>query len=262
MLQSIMDYYKILGVSKTATQQEIKQAYRRLAAKHHPDRGGNTEDFQKIEEAYRTLSDDSKRQQYDNPRNQFNDFGGFSFGAGFNPFEEIFQQFNKQRQQRIYTVTVFVTLEQVSTGAMETIHVNTPAGGKTFQISIPKGIEDGQRINYENLMPDGILQITFRIHKHYKFERQGLNLYCHTDVSIFDLILGTTISISTIYNQTLEINIAPKTKPGSTLRIPGHGLEKPNGRGDQYILINAIIPDKISDQLLTALEKERNTNPN
>ena len=57
-----MDYYSALGISKTATQQEIKQAYRKLAAKHHPDRGGSTEEFQKIEEAYRTLSDEEKRQ--------------------------------------------------------------------------------------------------------------------------------------------------------------------------------------------------------
>lgn len=260
-----MDYYKILGVSKTANQQEIKQAYRRLASKHHPDRGGNTAEFQKIEEAYRTLSDEQTRHQYDHPnpyQNYQNMGAGFNpfGGAGFNPFEEIFQQFNKQRQQRMYTVGVFVTLEQVANGSIETIQVNTPVGGKTFQISIPKGVEDGQRINYENLMPDGILQITFRIHKHEKFERRRLDLYTNVDVSIFDLILGTTISVTTIYNQTLEINIPTKTKPGSTLRITGHGLETSNGRGDQYILINATIPDTISNQLLTALEQERNTN--
>lgn len=254
-----MDYYNILGVSKTATQQEIKQAYRRLASKHHPDRGGDTAEFQKIEEAYRTLSDDEKRQQYDNPSLHQN-FAGFPFGpqGGVNIFEEMFNQFNRQRQQRIYTVSVFITLEQVASGSMETINVNTPAGGKTFQISVPKGIEDGQKINYENLMPDGVLQIMFRIHPNPKFERRRLDLISTKELSVIDLILGTTISFTTIYNQTLEITIHPRTKPGSSLRIPGKGLEASNQRGDQYLLITALIPDTISTELISALEQERN----
>lgn len=259
-----MDYYNILGVTKTASQQEIKQAYRRLASKHHPDRGGDTAEFQKIEQAYRTLSDEQSRHQYDHPSPHQN-FGGQGFnpfGQGFNPFEEMINQFNKRQQQRMYTVSVSITLEQVATGGIETIQVNTPVGGKTFQISVPKGIEDGQKINYENLMPDGILQITFRIHKHSEFERRRLDLFSVKELSIIDLILGTTISFRTIYDQTLEITIQPKTKPGSSLRISGKGLEASNGRGDQYILINASIPDTISTELLTALEQERNKSIN
>ena len=253
-----MDYYNILGVSKTAPKQEIKQAYRRLASKHHPDRGGDTVEFQKIEEAYRTLSDDEKRHQYDNP-NPHQNFAGFPFANGnINIFEEMLNQFNRQRQQRIYTLTVFITLEQVASGGMETINVNTPAGGKTFQISVPKGIEDGQKINYENLMSDGILQIMFRIHPHPKFERRRLDLISTKELSVIDLILGTTISFTTIYNQTLEITIHPRTKPGSSLRISGKGLEASNQRGDQYLLITALIPDTISTELISALEQERN----
>ena len=253
-----MDYYSALGISKTATQQEIKQAYRKLAAKHHPDRGGSTEEFQKIEEAYRTLSDEEKRQQYDNP-NPFGQggagFGGFNFGGG-SPFEEIFKQFNQPRQ-RVYTVNVFVTLEQVSRGDTETIQVQTPAGPKTFQIKVPKGIEDGQRVNYENLMPDGVLQIMFRIHRHTKFERRGLDLVTILNISVFDLILGTDIEFTTIHNQTLSVKIPPRSKPMSNLRIPNHGLEVSNAKGDQYLLLSPVIPDTISTDLLTALEKER-----
>lgn len=256
-----MDYYKILGVSKTASQQEIKQAYRRLASKCHPDRGGLTEEFQKIEEAYRTLGDESKRKQYDTP-NQFGGHhpgGGFEFnfgGPGFNPFEDIFKQFNQPRQ-RVYTVTITITLEKVARGSIETIQVQTSTGIKTFQITIPQGIEDGQRINYERLMADGVLQIMFRIQRHERFERRGLDLYTAVEVSVFDLILGTTIAVKTIYDQTLEVTIKPNTKPGSQLRLSNHGLETPNGTGDQYVLISAVIPDTISTELLTALQHER-----
>jgi curved DNA-binding protein len=257
-----MDYYKILGVVKTASQQEIKQAYRKMAAKHHPDRGGSTEEFQKIEEAYRTLSDEDKRRQFDNPRSSGGPGStpGFEFnfgGPGFNPFEDIFKQFNQPRQ-RVYTVTIFVTLEKVALGTIETIQVQTPSGVKTFQITIPKGIEDGQRINYDHLMADGVLQIMFRIHPDARFERRGLDLYSTVEISVFDMILGTTISIKTIYDQSLDVTIKPNTKPGSQLRIPNHGLDSPNGHGDQYILISPVIPDTISTELLTALKHERN----
>jgi molecular chaperone DnaJ len=152
---------------------------------------------------------------------------------------------------------VFVTLEQVSRGDTETIQVQTPAGPKTFQIKVPKGIEDGQRVNYENLMPDGVLQIMFRIRRHEKFERRGLDLVTILNISVFDLILGTNIEFTTIHGQTLAVTIPPRSKPGSNLRIPNHGLEASNAKGDQYLLLSPVIPDTISTDLLTALEKER-----
>ena len=245
-----MDYYKILGVPRDASEQDIKTAYRKMAAKHHPDRGGDTQKFQEVEEAYRNLSDPQKRQQHDNPQPQgFN----FNFGGGFNPFEEMFQQFNRPRT-RVYTVTVFVTLEKVATGATD---VQTPTGAKIFNINVPKGIEDGQRLQYDNLMPDGVVQIMFRIHHHPQFDRRGLDLYSKKEISVFDLILGTQIHVTTIYGQTLDVNIPAKTKPDATLRIPGHGLETQHARGDQYILISPVIPDTISPELIQALENNR-----
>jgi curved DNA-binding protein len=257
-----MDYYHTLGVQKTATQSEIKQAYRRLASKHHPDKGGDTATFQRIEEAYRILSDEQARQQYDNPAPQFGGFpGGFNFNVnGTNPFEEILQQFTRQTRQarqRAYTVTVFVTLEQVAQGSTENIQIQTDNGLKTFQIQIPQSIEDNQRIRYDGLMPDGPLLVTFRIHRHKIFERRGLDLVISIDVSVFDLILGTTVVVPTIRGQNLEVTIRERTKPGSTLRIPNHGLEEPSRRGDQFVFINAVIPDTISTELISALNAER-----
>lgn len=258
-----MDHYQTLGVPRTATEKEIKQAYRRLAGQHHPDRpGGDTVRFQQIEEAYRTLSDPASREQYDHPRSQFTGFpGGFDFGNfGGNPFEDVLNQFARQQRsprQMIFSATVFVTLEQVASGAVETIQVQTDTGPRTFQIRIPQSVEDGQRIRYDGLMPTGPLMITFRLHRHAIFERRGMDLYMNHDVSVFDLILGTTIVVPTIRGQQLEIRVPPHTRPGSTLRIPDHGLESPNRRGCQFILIVATIPDTISEQLVLALEQER-----
>lgn len=257
-----MDYYQILGVGRNASPDEIKQSYRRLAAKHHPDRGGSTEEFQKIEEAYRNLSDPDLKAQHDNPNPFGGQHGGFAFNfGGGNPFDDFFGQFmgRQARQQRIYTVTLWVTLEQVAKGTTESIQVTTPTGIKTFNIQVPKGVGDGQQIRYQNLMPDGDLQIEFRIHQHQVFERRGNDLYLTKKISIFDLVLGTTIKVPTISGEELEINIPPRTAPGTTMRLQDRGLTT-EGRfiekGSQFILITGVIPDTISDGLLSAIKQE------
>lgn len=250
-----MEHYQTLGIDKTANPDEIKRAYRKLASRHHPDKGGDTATFQKIQTAYDTLSDPQKREEYDNPRPQF---GGFDFHRqGFAGFEDLFAQFNRNRP-RIYTCAVFVSLEAVARGSRETVYINTDAGSKMFQIDVPRGVEDGQTVRYEGIMSDGFLQVQYRIHKHPRFERRGLDLYSEYQISVFDLILGTKILVDTIYGKTLEVNIPPRTKAKATLRLANHGLDTQRGTGDQYVLISAIIPDKISDDLLVALENERN----
>src|SRR6056300_1252348 len=95
-ISNCMDYYSILGVNKNASDQDIRKAYKKKSMQHHPDRGGNEEEFKKVNEAYQTLKDPAKRQQYDNPNQQFN-FNSSHFGQGQNPFagspfEHMFNQ--------------------------------------------------------------------------------------------------------------------------------------------------------------------------
>ena len=259
------DHYQTLGVSKTATPDEIKKAYRKLASKHHPDKnGGDTSKFQTIEEAYRILSDPQKRQEYDNPQPQFNGMGGFPGGFSFNfgggnPFDDIFGQFHRQQQrpqQRVYTAQMNVTLQQVASNKPQTLTLNTQQGVKPYEITMPAAIEDGQQVRYDNLLPDGALILTFRVLRDPIFERRGLDLRTTFEISIWDLILGTTITIDDIRGNELQVSVNPHTKPGTTLRLGGRGLEIPGRKGDQYVLLSPIIPDTISPELMEAIRQE------
>ena len=108
-----MDHYSTLGVGKNATPDDIKKSYRKLASKHHPDKGGDTATFQKIQVAYDVLSDPEKRQQYDSPAPQGFPGAGFNFhGGGFNMdeiFGQMFRQHQQQQQQQVYRTTVWIT---------------------------------------------------------------------------------------------------------------------------------------------------------
>jgi curved DNA-binding protein len=257
-----MDYYKTLGVERNSSPDEIKKAYRKMAAKHHPDRGGNKEDFQKVEEAYRHLSDPHLKQQHDNPHsfggghNPFGDGFNFNFGGG-NPFDDLFAQFRHQQRQRVYTVVLNVTLEQIAKGEVIPVQFGTHGGSKTFQISIPQGIEDGQQVRYEGLMDDGVVQIQFRQVPHAEFERHGLDLHTSKKISVFDFITGTTVRIKTIYGDELDMMIHAGTAPGSTMRVAGKGLRNKFTQGNHYVLLQAEIPDTISPELMALIRAEQ-----
>lgn len=247
-----MDPYTTLGVTRNATPDEIKSAYRKLASKHHPDRGGDTKTFQSIQQAYDILSDPTKRAHFDNPMPQH---PGMNFGM-HDFFQDIVGQFTRQSQQRIYTTTVFLTLEQIAKNKKETIQLNTGQGVGYIEIDIPPDVDDGKQYRFNRIMSDGLLHITFRIYKHSKFEKHGLDLISTSDVNILKLITGTKILVDDIFGNTLELTVTPMTKPGTKLRIPNKGLPG-NGRpGDQYVLINGVLPDTISDTLIEAIKQE------
>jgi DnaJ-class molecular chaperone len=250
-----MNPYKILGVEQSATPDEIKSAYRKLASKHHPDRGGDTKHFQEIQSAYDMLTDPNKRGQHDfaNFANQTHHFHGFPFG--FNPFEQMFSQFNNQRR-RLYTLAIVLTLEQVAKGGKEQVQINTPNGSQFVDIDIPQGVDENQTFRYENLLPDGDLQIQFKIQPHHKFERNGLDLTTALPVNIFELIIGTKLTIYDIHGKSLDVNVPPMTKPNSKLRIANKGLVNYGQMGDLYILIQALLPDKITTETINQLKKE------
>lgn len=260
------DYYSTLGVERNATADEIKRAYRRLASQHHPDKGGNKEQFQKIQQAYDTLGDDQKRAHYDNPQPQFGGQGfpgGFHFNfssGGFN-FGDIFEQFNRQhaQQRSMVRMSLWVRLYDVAVGGKRPVSVATPAGASTIEIDIPQGINDGDTIRYPGLAPGGgDLAIQFRIHPDGHWGRDGLDLIMEESISVWDLIIGTDLEVTDITGKRLSIKVPPQTQPRSILRLRGHGLRTQQGQaGDLLVKVSATIPTAIHPDLIESIKKYR-----
>jgi DnaJ-class molecular chaperone len=268
-----MDHYQTLGVSPQADQKEIKKAYRKLAGKHHPDKGGDAEEFKKLQTAYDTLSDPQKRAEYDNP-NPFAQFqqGGNPFGEN-SPFGDIFGDIFGQRPrgtrrqgpQPMYRTQLNVTLRQAYTGDIQTLELNTPQGKKVIQVTVPQGVQTGQQTRYDNIVQKGSsLIIDFHVMQDSWFERHGNNLLCTHNISVLDLIVGTHFNFTTISGKVLKVTVKPNTQPSTQIKLKGHGMpiadrRGPNytsgNNGDQIILLNGIIPDTIEQGVIDSIKK-------
>jgi len=257
----VKDYYSTLGVGKTATADEIKRAYRKKASAVHPDKGGTTEQFQEVEEAYRVLSDPAQRTAYDNPRPEFTGFSthnqSFDFGTIFNMFGA---QFHRPQQARPgqARMSLWIQLSDVVAGGKKTVSVGSSAGSQIVEIEIPPGIDDGSSVVYPGLAPGGVdLIVTFRIHPNPRWQRTGFNLHTDQKVKVWDLIAGGSIVVRDILNRELTVTVPPMTQPGQILRCRGRGIpDRSNNPGDMLIRIQCEIPQNIPEDLLTRIRQE------
>ncbi len=263
-----MDHYSTLGIPRTASPEEIKKAYRKLAMEHHPDRGGDNAKFQEISVAYNTLSDPDKKAAYDNPQQQFGQPGGFDFNVnGFDIndfFGQVFGQrqgspFGQRSQQAVYRTRVTVSLVDAYNGVEQVLKLNTPQGTKVINIKLPRGVKTGDNFRYTNVIDDAMLLVEFVILPHLQFDRKGDDLYANLPVSVLDLITGTKIQFTTISNKTLEVTIRPQTQPWMQLKINGEGMPNASGNfGDQILLIKPFIPDTIDTDIIESIKRSQN----
>jgi len=258
-----IDYYNALGISKTASPEEIKKAYRKLARQYHPDL--NPKDtsahkkFQEINEANEVLSDPEKRKKYDeygenwkhadpfeqNRQQQGNnyggrgyttqDFGGFGdFGAGgySDFFETLFGNIgNKSGKTRAfkgqdYYGEVHLTLRQAAQTHQQTIEVNN----KKLRITVPAGVANEQQIKLKEQggpgmegAPAGDLYIKFVIQPDLVFKRNGDDLYMDIIVDLYTAVLGGELMINTLDGQ-VKMKVKPGTQSGSKARLKGKGF--------------------------------------
>jgi DnaJ-class molecular chaperone len=258
-----MDYYKILGLARGASADEIKKAYRSLAMKHHPDRGGSEAQFKDIATAYDILSDPTKKQRIDMGQDPAGSHPGFG-GGGFNPFDFFHSGFGGGFQQAprnsSLSIHIEVTLEDVCTGKSIDAELAYPSGQKkTIKLEVPVGIHHGQQIRYQGMgddsvngVPVGDLIVNISVRPHRVFRREGDALSVEKTISVWDALLGTYIQIITLDGRTLNLTIPPGTQPETVLSCNGEGLPnmQTKRRGNLLIKIKIKIPKDLSaDQI-------------
>lgn len=280
-----MSYYDTLGVGKSATPEEIKAAYRKLAMKHHPDKGGDQKKFQTITEAYETLSDPDKKAFYDhgggqqgNPfGNGFHEFhsghpfqGGDHFGS---PFEDIFTHFGfgfrgnrPQPKNSDLQIKVKISLKDSYLGKTMTIDYPLPSGkNQTLEITIPPGIAAGQQMKMGGMgddsiseLPRGDLIIYIDVDKDRNFRREDIQLITKINIDIFDAMLGCKKTIKNIDDKEVEFHISPGTQNGQKFACRGLGfpsLKFNNVKGDLIIQVIVETP-AVKDEHLIKMVKD------
>ncbi|WP_158849143.1 DnaJ C-terminal domain-containing protein [Algibacter sp. L1A34] len=287
-----IDYYKLLGLSKTASEADIKKAYRKLARKYHPDLNPNDKvsekKFKQINEANEVLSHPENRKKYDQygenwqhaeeyekakQQGQYNQSsqGGPSGYAdqGYSSFfEDMFGgrasgggggRSVKFRGQD-FNAEMQLDLKDVYTAHKRTLTVNN----KNIRITIPAGIENGQNIKIKghggkgvNGGPNGDLYIQFSISNNTKFKRDKDNLYTTIDLDLYNALLGGEIMVDT-FNGKVKLNIKPETQNGAQVKLKGKGFPKykKDGQfGDLYITYQIKIPTALTEKEKTLIKE-------
>jgi|TARA_R110000803_G_C11971289_1_gene319755 DnaJ-class molecular chaperone len=248
-----MDYYNILGVNRNASDKELKSAYKKLSMQHHPDRtGGSDTKFKQVNEAYSTLKDPQKRQQYDNPQHQYNsqhfNQGGFQGGFDINDVMGQFG-FGARQQMRNQDITIGcnISIGEVYTGknVLATYRLNNGME-QTVDIKIPVGVRNGDKVRYSGMgqhdilqVPPGDLFVQIVIQSTNDFEVNGLDLITSKRLNVLKLITGVYMPITVPGGANVNLNIPGGTQPGTLLKITGKGL--PNRQGNPGNILVKII---------------------
>lgn len=286
MAVKFRDYYETLGVSKTATQDEIKAAYRKLARKYHPDvnKAKDAEDkFKEIGEAYEVLSDPQKRSRYDQygssyhngqdfvPPEGWQEYGGagastFSdffeslFGRGFQGFGGFGGQAGGTRQRHgdDQEVHVRIPLEDAFNGAERVISLQMQQPGgrsetRSLRVKIPAGVTSGQRIRLAGQGGQGSgggvhgdLYLVVELQPHERYRAGGRDLFTDIPVAPWEAALGAEITLPTLAGH-IVVTVPPGTSSGQKLRLRGKGMPNPSGSpGDLYAEVRIVTPKKLT----------------
>ncbi len=269
------DYYSTLGISKSATADEIKKAYRKLALEWHPDKHQSDKEiaekkFKEINEAYQVLSNPSKKATYDQVGHEaFSQGGGgnpfagggspfsysYSTNGGGNPFGDfgdpfdIFAQFfGMGRQQQKPRYSLSIDFMEAMKGVSKNIEIN----GKRRTIKIPAGVDTGNTIDF------GDFRISIQVRPHKTFERDGDDILVRTTISFSMAALGGEIKVPTI-NEEVKIKIKAGTQSGSMIRLKDQGVPRVSGRGhgDEYVRVIVETPGRLNRNQKKIVEQMR-----
>ena len=285
------DYYKVLGVTKSSSQADIKKAYKQLAKKYHPDRNKGdkqSEDkFKDITEAYEVIGNEKNRKKYDqlgaNWKNyrdagfggsgfNFNGNMGDMFGGGGGGFSDFFNSFfngggaqqggfNRAQKGRNYTSTITISMEESYTGVEKVVVID----GKNIKLNIKPGIEDQHRLKIggkggigKNGGPNGDLIITVNVSSSGQLIRKQNDLYLSVDVDLYTMILGGKVDVTLPDSKKISLKVAELTQNGKKLKLRGAGFKSysnQNISGDCFLELKVKLPEKISSEERELFEK-------
>ena len=279
------DFYKVLGVDKKSTPDEIKKKYRSLARDLHPDKTSGDvaleEKFKAVSEAYDILSDPKKRAEYDEARSLF-ERGGFRAPTGGGnyqggDFSDIFGGGNPQdifanlfggagmrrgprKGQDLQTEST-ITFKESIFGT--TLDLKLSTDGKAAQsiaARVPAGVNDGAKIRVKGKGApgeggSGDLFILLTVKPHPIFSRKGENLLLTLPVTFAEATLGADIKIPTLGGEDVTVRLAPGTPTGRVLRVKGRGITKGSTVGDLLVTIEVQVPRRVEGEALEVLKK-------
>jgi len=280
------DFYQTLGVNENASPDEIKKAYRTLANKHHPDKGGDQAKFKDISVAYENLSDPQKKAEYDQQRQfgggqqfhfhtgngGFDPFGGM-FGqggpfGGHSPFGDIFRQAGGQhqmRRNRDLNIQCQISLLDSFLGKQLEATYKLPSGrDQNVVINVPAGVVSGDTIRYQGLgddsvpnAPRGSLNVTVLVQGDPAFERRGDDLFTSVEINPIEAMIGCKKSVRTLNGSTMELDIRAGVEAGTEFAQGGGGFTNVNTRQrGRFVSVVKIKTPRVIDPALVARLRE------
>ena len=274
------DYYKILGVNEDASAEQIKRSFKEIAKREHPDRGGNEDKFKEANEAYDTLKDTKRRQEYDTIRKygQPGTGGNFHFRSGDIFGEDIFEDFfsgfgfkdgpnvrtrtfrSRPQANKNVQVRMAVSIKEAMNNNEKTINYKLPSGRDEFAtVKIPAGVQHGVTFKFAGMgddsiknLPRGDLLVQMSVLDSDGYTRRGNDLYTDKTVSCFDAIRGCEIELKELNDNTLKVKVPAGTQPGTLLNVKGKGMpvhKTLNIRGNLYVRVMVLIPQLSAQDL-------------
>ena len=277
------NYYDILGVSEDASNEQIKRAFKDIAKKEHPDRGGDEARFKEANEAYDTLKSTQKRHEYD----QLRKFGGGH--GGQHPFfnEDIFGDFfsgfggdtdfntrfsftqgpgrtrtfrSQPRGNRNVQVRMAISIKEAMQNNEKTINYKLPSGRDEFAtVKIPAGVQHGVTFKFSGMGDDSIknvdrgdLMVVMSVLDSDGYTRKGNDLFTEKTIDCFQAVRGHEFNLQTLEDKVIKVKVPAGTQPGTLLSIKGQGMpvhKTLNIRGNLYVKIHVLIPQLSSQDL-------------
>jgi molecular chaperone DnaJ len=278
------DFYKILGLGKSASGDEIKKKYRSLARELHPDKtkgdSALEEKFKAVSEAYDILSDGKKRAEYDQAREMFErggmrtPQGGQNFQGG--DFTDMFGGGNPQdifanlfggggrrgpRKGQDLQTEATITFKEAAFGTTLELRLSADGGpSQNISARVPAGVNDGAKIRVKGKgstgeAGPGDLFILLHVKPHALFSRKGENIAITVPVSFTEAALGADIKVPTLAGDEVTLRLAPGTSNGRVLRVKGRGIVKGSTTGDLLVTVEVQVPAKLEGAALEALQK-------